>query len=850
ADSSAKALFQEAVAAARERDLPRARDLIQQSIRKDPSNPMAWLVFASVAESKRNQLISLQKVLELDPGNAQAIKMVKGLGVDPDQLVGKAPAAPQESPTPSEPDSEPLPEPDPEPEPQSTTTAAFTAEPDMDSSPSSPFAVDLTDEASTGDADEFELDLSEPLSAGATDPFTEAVDIDEVDEGDVAFVSPKEMVPIPQPPPRPEPFAARVEAYRNEALATANAFMQVPPPPDGMQWVKKEDNRAGENEIVVVRAAAGTAIAIVVLVPLIALIVTLAQVPEVRALFANATPTRVRLVEPTSTPTPLTTPTNTPGFTPTPTITPTPDENAATPTITPTFPFVAGDPFNMEPTEIILPGGSGGRAEQDAAILIAEGSYAPAIATLQAERENLGEQAFNANLYYQEARALVASGDPQEALELLDEADTRRVELAPSNTAFIAALAAGRAEANLALARERGGVGQFFGQVEQNANIAIQNDPAWPEPYLLLTERYILGSSFQQAVTTINRALEQGSMTDDLRFYVLQAEVAYAQGRLNDALREAETVLFADPSSERAHALRTQIAIDRENWATASLYVQEFLFYHPRNIAAWFDFGQIRLAEGNPLLAIEAFTRAIELGEFTEQTPLIEAYIARADLYEARGQYAAAMADVRGAADAVEAANTFEDEEGETVLERTDQLDDLRVRQLELTYLAGDFTAAQTLLGELREDNAIQTGVANYMEARLIATGDALVEADYERIANLVNGSIAAIPLDEQPQANALRAEAFLQIGQPDVALNYINTALSAIPVPEWYLLRAEVYEAQGSFEVAILEFERVRALASIIPANADTLNAVEAGIRRNEDNIFSLQMTATAAAP
>lgn len=801
AEQSASELFRQAVNAAQARDIPRARQLIQASIRKDPTNHMAWLILASVAETKRNQLISLKKVLELDPSNKQALKMVRDLGVDPAQLMG---ATPTDSGRLRQPEERTTPEPEPEqPQDKPTVSEAVTEEPG-------------------GEV------VGAPAFAGV--PVKEEVPLAPQD------------VPIPEPEPRPKTFEDRVVLYATQSRDLADEAMKIPPPPDGVQWVKKSENRAGENEILLVRSAAATAIITGVIVPLIIIGGVLWNVPAVRVLVLRPTPTRfLSLQEPTGTPTPLTTPTITPGFTPTASATP--DTEVAvdvTPTITPTQPFPPGDPYRFEPTDIFLPGSSGGRAEEDAAQLIAQGVYAPAIETVQAERANLGEQAFNANLYHQEARALIAQGEAQAALDLMEEAEDRRQALAPNNPSFIAALSAGRAEANLALGRAAlengnpGGASQFFSRVQTEANEAIRNEPDWAEPYLMLIERYILGQQYQQALGVIADALAQPSLTDDLRFYLLEAEVDYAQGRLDEALTGAETVLFADPASARAHDLRTQIAIDQENYSLASLYVQAYLNFHPRTLDAWVAFGNIRLAEGNPSLAIEAFTRAIEVGENTDLTVPIEAYLARADIYEARGQAGLALGDVRAAAD----------------LTPEDEVADLREREMELAYQAGDYERARVLLGALRENGGTATGITNYMEARLILTQEALIQEDWEQVTTLIDGGIGGIPQAAQADANAIRARGYYELGNYDVALNFINSALQQEQRLSWYLLRADVYEGQASFEAAVLEYKRVLALAAVLPADTpDLVTEAQAGITRNRDNMLVASATATAEA-
>ncbi len=69
----AQALFREGVMALREaRDVPRARQLLTQSLKLDPNNEMAWLWLSRTTDDPARQLQCVERALKLNPDNAQA----------------------------------------------------------------------------------------------------------------------------------------------------------------------------------------------------------------------------------------------------------------------------------------------------------------------------------------------------------------------------------------------------------------------------------------------------------------------------------------------------------------------------------------------------------------------------------------------------------------------------------------------------------------------------------------------------------------------------------------------------------------------------------------------------------
>jgi hypothetical protein len=68
--------LQEAVNIAKAGQLAEARSMLKQILRKDQTNEMAWFLYAQIADKRENAIYSLNKVLELNPYNERARKML------------------------------------------------------------------------------------------------------------------------------------------------------------------------------------------------------------------------------------------------------------------------------------------------------------------------------------------------------------------------------------------------------------------------------------------------------------------------------------------------------------------------------------------------------------------------------------------------------------------------------------------------------------------------------------------------------------------------------------------------------------------------------------------------------
>lgn len=102
----ARELRQQGIRSAKAGNRDEARDLLQRSIRLDPTNEAAWLWLASVARDNRERVFCLQKLLEINPQNETARKALQA-ATQPQQSslrrVPNAPSTPAAQPQPPAP---------------------------------------------------------------------------------------------------------------------------------------------------------------------------------------------------------------------------------------------------------------------------------------------------------------------------------------------------------------------------------------------------------------------------------------------------------------------------------------------------------------------------------------------------------------------------------------------------------------------------------------------------------------------------------------------------------------------------------------------------------------------------
>ncbi|GIL11459.1 MAG: hypothetical protein BroJett038_01790 [Chloroflexota bacterium] len=119
ASEQAKELRRQGIAAAKAGQKDQARQLLQQSLRLEPSSEAAWLWLMSVARDQREKLVCLYRLLQVNPNNEVGLKSLQSLGLTMAQLaeqLGLKPPAPAAAsapaPTPPAPQAPGVPIPD------------------------------------------------------------------------------------------------------------------------------------------------------------------------------------------------------------------------------------------------------------------------------------------------------------------------------------------------------------------------------------------------------------------------------------------------------------------------------------------------------------------------------------------------------------------------------------------------------------------------------------------------------------------------------------------------------------------------------------------------------------------
>lgn len=96
----AKDLRQRGIAAVKAGQQDQGRTLLQQSLRLDPTSEAAWVWLASISRNQRERVFCLQKLLEINPNNETALKVLRHLGLTQEQLfAGQMPADDESSQT-------------------------------------------------------------------------------------------------------------------------------------------------------------------------------------------------------------------------------------------------------------------------------------------------------------------------------------------------------------------------------------------------------------------------------------------------------------------------------------------------------------------------------------------------------------------------------------------------------------------------------------------------------------------------------------------------------------------------------------------------------------------------------
>ena len=87
-------LFDQAVAAAKQKDFATARTLLKQLLKQEPNNLDAWLLGAYVVESRSDAIRCYERALQIDPNHAYAKQKLAELQALPPEPAPVKPPSP------------------------------------------------------------------------------------------------------------------------------------------------------------------------------------------------------------------------------------------------------------------------------------------------------------------------------------------------------------------------------------------------------------------------------------------------------------------------------------------------------------------------------------------------------------------------------------------------------------------------------------------------------------------------------------------------------------------------------------------------------------------------------------
>jgi len=227
--------------------------------------------------------------------------------------------------------------------------------------------------------------------------------------------------------------------------------------------------------------------------------------------------------------------------------------------------------------------------------------------------------------YLELARMLLANGEAQAALDLLDQAGSL---LADSPVTYLR-----RAEAELALGD---GANAYTDAVKANLM-----DQTLLESYRVLAQAAAFNGHFDQALEAVEVYLIYDQKDPVVR--LIQGKALYGQGKFDKALKALDQALALDkklPEALLYHGL-TLMKLDQGQEAVNEIYLA--LQSDPRSFELNLYFSQALLTAGRLSDALGQVNRAYDLAEGDQQTAQALAW--RAQIYEEIGNLPSAVRD-------------------------------------------------------------------------------------------------------------------------------------------------------------------------------------------------------------
>ena len=774
ADDQVQKLLQGALKAAREGNAEQARKAFLYVLKVQPTNEVAWMGLATVAQDQREQVIALQKAVDINPQNAKARAALERV------LAAQPPAAPVV----------------PERMPDEPTTLL----PTSPAAPTEDYSQDYADEEYA------EEDYSED-EVEAEDDFMQAITADEKAESIPApfdavpptMATPPVSAPAPTSPVLPEtplfshlpltppgeegvpvPKRRVIETVTQQGESMINAFLHQEMEDRLIEWQRKPRGRAGEREITNLRALVGGAAAAFLLVVVGLPLLVYLNSPEYQKLVFEPTWT----LSPTFTPTPS----NTPGATLT--ASPTPLESSTpTPTLEPSVtPGRVENIYIPDPTEIYFPPGiQRSRIIQEVDSLINDGDSDTAVTRLQQEQLAM-QQTGDFMSYYYMAQIQIAQGDLEGAQNTVTEGRRLWQEKGPDLyfEPMVRVLLDRLTYLNLKAEVDRGVPARTLGNqlndlIESELEL-INLGGNFDEPYLLLADIYRLAGEYQDALDMLTEA-QTGQYRTELfgntRIRLKKAEILRDMGQFDQALFELDDLLRLNPFEEPALLMRIEIAFEKNNPGLAVIYSEAYQYYYPANVQGYRYMGDAFVLEDKIGLAMVQYTRGLQ-GDPTDPS-YANVLASRAAVYTSQGRDELALADLTQGVD-IQPQNM-----------------DFRWQRYQLAYRDKDYALASEDLTVLQEAGTITEAQFAILNTRLQMDQEVL-DPDGMQQALTALGRLrpADISPDLQPVMNETIARLEFALGDENDALAALDQALNVEDTASRHVLRGQILQVQA----------------------------------------------------
>jgi tetratricopeptide (TPR) repeat protein len=165
-------------------------------------------------------------------------------------------------------------------------------------------------------------------------------------------------------------------------------------------------------------------------------------------------------------------------------------------------------------------------------------------------------------------------------------------------------------------------------------------DPKSVSPLLHLANEYKTQGQFTLAMQACNDALKLAPQSSAAR--MIRAELYAITKQTEFALREYNQVLTDHPHYAEAMVYASEMLLDQRQPAQVHSLIKNFLKDNPVTVATWYYQGRAFAMQDQDQPATHAFSKAIELNPH-----FLQAFLARAELYEQTEQYPLAEADLR-----------------------------------------------------------------------------------------------------------------------------------------------------------------------------------------------------------